>query len=328
MTFTTQSWPIKGRFSIARESRTEAVVITCKIIDTDDKGRQVSGRGECVPYQRYGETNESVLTQMQKVEPAVCTGVGREGLAELLPAGAARNAIDCALWDLSAKQTGTSVAAQIGCRMPKPLETAFTISIDTPEIMAQACVAASWRSLLKVKVGGENDVARIQAVVLAAPDSRIILDANEGWRDDNITENLEAAAKAGIVLIEQPLPAGDDSLLQNLPHHVPICADESAHTTDDLDALDGLYDVINIKLDKAGGLSEALKLRDKAKSMGFGVMVGCMVSTSLSMAPAVLLAQDAEFVDLDGPLLLKSDCDNGLKYESGLVYPPEPELWG
>lgn len=327
ISFTRQAWPIKGRFAISRESRTEAVVIVCKIIDQDSAGNQVTGRGECLPYPHYGESVDGVLDQLNSVSTVLSSGLERHELQSLLPAGSARNAVDCALWDLAAKQTTTSVASQICKTAPIQLETAYTISIDTPDAMAEACQKAA-RPLLKVKVGGKNDADRITAIANAVPKSRIILDANEGWREDNITENLEAAARAGIALIEQPLPAGQDEMLLNLPHHVPICADESAHVTADLENLVGLYDVINIKLDKTGGLTEAIKMRDTAHDLGFGLMIGCMVSTSLSMAPAVLLAQGAEFVDLDGPLLLEKDCPNGLTYEGSLVYPPTPELWG
>ncbi len=324
ISFERQSWPILGRFAISRGSRTEAVVIVCRI--TDENGNV--GRGECVPYARYDESVESVLAQLKDTAEAINDGADRMALNALLPPGAARNAIDCALWDLAAKQDGTRVEHKICSSPSRPMETAYTISFDTPEIMAKACGKAAHRPLLKVKVGGDNDAARISAVARAAPESRIILDANEGWREDNIAANLEAAARAGVALIEQPLPAGHDSMLKNLPHHVPICADESIHTLDDLENLRELYDAINIKLDKTGGLSEAIKLRDAARKSGFAIMVGCMVSTSLSMAPALLLAQDADFVDLDGPLLLAKDCEHGLLYDGSIVHPPRPELWG
>ena len=324
---TRQAWPIKGRFAISRGSRTEAVVIVCEIIDQDSAGNQAIGRGECLPYPHYGESVDGVLDQLTDITSVLSTEFTRHDLQSLLPAGSARNAVDCALWDLEAKQTATSVASQICKTTPIPLETAYTISIDTPDAMADACQKAA-RPLLKVKVGGKNDADRIRVIANAVPESRIILDANEGWREDNITENLEAAARSGIALIEQPLPAGQDEMLRNLPHYVPICADESAHVAADLVSLVGLYDVINIKLDKTGGLTEAIKMRDTALDLGFGLMIGCMVSTSLSMAPAVLLAQGAEFVDLDGPLLLEKDCPNGLVYEGSLVFPPTPELWG
>jgi len=327
LSYTRQSWPIKGLFAISRGARSEAIVVVCEISDVGQSGLPVAGRGECVPYPHYGESPESVIEQLKSVTAAICAGAGRAELQSLLPAGAARNAIDCALWDLEAKITATPVSKLIGAKKPRPLETAYTISIDTPEAMAEACRRAA-RPLLKVKVGGANDIDRICAVSIAAPNSRIILDANEGWRADNITENLEAAARSGITMIEQPLPAGEDEMLLNLPHHVPICADESAHVAADLDALVGRYDVINIKLDKSGGLSEALVMRNKAQELGFGIMVGCMVSTSLAMAPAMLLAQGVEFIDLDGPLLLEKDCPNPLIYEGSLVHPPTPALWG
>jgi L-alanine-DL-glutamate epimerase-like enolase superfamily enzyme len=322
--FRTQSWPIKGRIAISRGSRTETNVIICEI--TDENGAK--GRGECVPYALYDENIESVLGQLQETAPAIEDEADRMSLYALLPAGAARNALDCALWDLEAKQTGKRVESMICDGPAQPLETAYTISMDTPEVMADACRKVADRPLLKIKVGGENDAARIHATAIAAPNARIIVDANEGWCAANIAENLEAAARAGIALIEQPLPAGEDTMLQNLPHHVPICADESVHTIEDLKRLDGLYDAVNIKLDKTGGLSEAIKLRDAARQKGFATMIGCMVAASLAMAPAVLLAQGADFVDLDGPLLLAEDCKNGLQYEESLVYPPKPELWG
>ncbi len=325
--FIQQSWPIQGTFAISRGSRTEALVIVCEITDTNTRAIKSTGRGECVPYAHYGEGIKSVLQQLESVKPALLAGADRKELQSLLPPGAARNAVDCALWDLRAKQSGTSVAEQI-CRTPaEALETAYTISIGTPAAMASACKKAA-RPLLKVKVGGEKDGERITAIANAAPQSRIILDANEGWNESNIEENLKIAADAGIALIEQPLPADKDEILRQIYHPVPICADESAHVTSDLEGLVGLYDVINIKLDKTGGLSEALAMRDKAREMGFDLMVGCMVSTSLSMAPAQLLAQGAEFVDLDGPLLLEKDCPNGLIYEGAMVYPTTPELWG
>ncbi len=294
----------------------------------DENGQTTIGRGECVPYPRYGESNESVLAQINSCSAAIDRGIDRATLDGLLPAGAARNALDCALWDFEAKQNGVPIAERLCPGGAAPLTTAYTLSLDTPEKMAESARQAADRRLLKVKVGGDDDASRIQAVAVAAPNSQIILDANEGWNAANIAENLEAAARAGVALVEQPLPAGCDAMLKNLPHHVPICADESVHTCQDIDALIGLYDVINIKLDKTGGLSEALRLRQLARSRGLGIMVGCMVSTSLSMAPALLLAQDADFIDLDGPLLLERDCENGLVYEGSMVHPPLQALWG
>ncbi|MEO5322693.1 dipeptide epimerase [Mesorhizobium sp. CC13] len=318
-----ESFPIAGTFTISRGSKTEADVITCTIAES---GRL--GRGECVPYKRYGETMESVRAAIELARRAIEAGASRADLLELMPAGAARNAVDCALWDLEAKTSGIPAAAKLGPAEPRSLETAYTLSLAEPEAMAAQARANAARPLLKVKIGGDNDIARIRAVTQAAPNSRIILDANEGWTEANVAGNLALAAELGIALIEQPLPAGADEILARIPHPVPICADESVHVAADLDALRDRYDAINIKLDKAGGLTAALELRDRARALGFQLMVGCMVGTSLAMAPAVLLAQDAEFVDLDGPLLLARDRQPGLAYEGSVVAPPSPELWG
>jgi L-alanine-DL-glutamate epimerase-like enolase superfamily enzyme len=318
-----ERFPIAGTFTISRGSKTEAEVITCTIRDGDDRGR-----GECVPYKRYGETMEGVRDAIEAMRRQIEAGIGRIGLLDAMPAGAARNAIDCALWDLEAKIGDQPVAADICLVAPSPLETAYTLSLGEPEAMAAQARANAGRPLLKVKIGGDNDIARIRAVTEAAPDSRIILDANEGWTDDNIVENLAFAAEHGIALIEQPLAAGHDAILRHIAHPVPICADESVHEAKDLESLVGLYDAVNIKLDKSGGLTAALTLRDRARELGFGVMVGCMVGTSLAMAPAVLLAQDADFVDLDGPLLLARDRQPGLVYRGSLVSPPDRMLWG
>ncbi|TIN69692.1 MAG: dipeptide epimerase, partial [Mesorhizobium sp.] len=271
---------------------------------------------------------EGVRDAIEAMRGRIAGGIGRTALLDAMPAGAARNAIDCALWDLEAKLSGTSVAVAIGALPLQALETAYTLSLDEPEAMAAQARANAARPLLKVKIGGDNDIARIRAVRQAAPDSRIILDANEGWSDDNIVANLAFAAEQGIALIEQPLPAGHDEILRHIAHPVPICADESVHEAENLEALVGLYDAVNIKLDKSGGLTAALVLRDRARELGFGVMVGCMVGTSLAMAPAVLLAQHADFVDLDGPLLLARDRVPGLVYQGSLVSPPDVALWG
>jgi L-alanine-DL-glutamate epimerase-like enolase superfamily enzyme len=271
---------------------------------------------------------DGVCAAIEAMRDRVIAGVDRTALLTAMPAGAARNAIDCALWDLEAKLTGTPVAAAIGVLPARPLETAYTLSLAEPEAMAAQARANAMRPLLKVKIGGDNDMARIRAVTAAAPQSRIILDANEGWTDETVEANLAFAAQHGIALVEQPLPAGKDDILRRIAHPVPVCADESVHAAKDLDALVGLYDAVNIKLDKSGGLSEALTLRDRARDLGFGIMVGCMVGTSLAMAPAVLLAQDADFVDLDGPLLLARDREPGLVYQGSLVSPPERALWG
>ncbi|TPN88245.1 dipeptide epimerase [Mesorhizobium sp. CU2] len=318
-----ERFPIAGTFTISRGSKTEAEVITVTI---SENGR--SGRGECVPYKRYGESMEGVRAAIEAMRGSVVAGIDRTALLAAMPAGAARNAIDCALWDLDAKLSGTPVAAAIGALPAKPLETAYTLSLAEPEAMAAQARANAARPLLKVKIGGDNDLARIRAVTEAAPNSRFILDANEGWTEENIEPNLAFAAEHRIALVEQPLPAGKDAMLGRIAHPVPICADESVHEASGLEALVGLYDAVNIKLDKAGGLTEALKLRDRARELGFGIMVGCMVGTSLAMAPAVLLAQDADFVDLDGPLLLARDREPGLVYHGSLVSPPDRALWG
>ncbi len=315
-------FPIAGTFTISRGSKTEAEVITVTI---GENGK--AGRGECVPYKRYGETMDGVRAAIEAMRDRIAGGIDRTALLAAMPAGAARNAIDCALWDLEAKLAGTAVADAIGAR-PEALETAYTLSLAEPEAMAAQARANAARPLLKVKIGGDNDMARIRAVTEAAPQSRIILDANEGWTDENVETNLAFAARHRIALVEQPLPAGRDGILRQIAHPVPICADESVHETKDLDSLVGLYDAVNIKLDKSGGLTEALKLRDRAQELGFGIMVGCMVGTSLAMAPAVLLAQDADFVDLDGPLLLARDREPGLVYQGSMVSPPQRALWG
>lgn len=323
MEIAVERWPIAGTFTISRGSKTEAVIVVCTLSD----GVR-SGRGECVPYARYGESIESVCAQIEGLRDALSKGATRDDLAALLHAGAARNAVDCALWDLEAKRNGTSISSILGLPDLHDLTTAVTVSFGDASTMAKAARDFADRPLIKVKVGGENDAERIRAVAQAAPSSRIIIDANEGWTNANIIENMLACAKAGIVLIEQPLPAADDAILAKIPHPVPICADESAHGTDDLHTLLGRYDSINIKLDKTGGLTEALRMHKRARELGFGIMVGCMVGTSLAMAPAVIVAQDADFVDLDGPLILRQDRTPGLEFNGSRVSPPKPELWG
>ncbi len=318
-----ETYPIDGTFTISRGSRTEIKVIHCTI-SADGH----SGHSECVPYTHYGETIDSVTEQIDAAAALVAANPDREVLLDAMPAGAARNAIDCALWDLEAKQSGVR-AHNRACRLPpRPVPTAYTISLGDPADMAANARAHAGRPLLKVKVGSDNDIARIEAVASVAPNSQIILDANEGWTPENIRENLLAAAAHHIALVEQPLPREHEALLRDIPHPVPICADESLHTTADLEAITGLYDMVNIKLDKTGGLTEALRLRDRARELGFGVMIGCMVGTSLAMAPAVLLAQDADYVDLDGPLLLARDRHPALTYTGSLVSPSSAALWG
>jgi L-Ala-D/L-Glu epimerase len=318
-----ETFPIAGRFTISRGSKTEAKVVVARLSDGN-----VTGQGECVPYARYGESVESVLVEINAAAVRLMLNANRQQLASLLKPGAARNALDCALWDFEAKHSGTQVAQSIAAGELKPLTTAYTLSLGTAEEMGNAANANAHRTLLKIKVGGEGDIERVRAVAKNAPNSKIILDANEGWTAENVAANMAAAAELGIALIEQPLPASNDEILADIPHPVPVCADESAHTSQGLAALRERYDAVNIKLDKTGGLTEALKMRDEARALGFQIMVGCMVGSSLAMAPAVLLAQGAEFVDLDGPLLLARDREPGLRYEGSLVYPPEPTLWG
>jgi len=319
----TESFPISGTFTISRGAKTQADVILCTIREGD-----AVGRGECVPYRRYGETMESVAAQIEAARPLIEAGLSRLELQRAMSPGAARNAVDCALWDLDAKNSGNTVAKSLGLIKPQSLTTAFTISLGEPDVMADQARANAGRTLLKVKVGTGDDESRIRAVRAAAPDAAIILDANEGWPEDTLEHHLRIAAEAGIALVEQPLPAGKDELLAEIRRPVLVCADESVHHTGDLASLRDRYDAINIKLDKTGGLTEALAMKKEAQRLDFQIMVGCMVGTSLAMAPAVLLAQDAEFVDLDGPLLLARDRDPGLRYTASLVWPPEITLWG
>lgn len=320
---TIDSFPIAGGFTISRGTKTEAQVVTCTIHDGS-----VVGRGECVPYARYGETLDGVLADVRAVAQAIAAGMTRPELQAAMKPGAARNAVDCALWDLEAKMTGVPVTTRILKAPAKPLVTAFTISLAEAEVMAAKAAENAHRPLLKVKVGTGDDGSRIRAVRAAAPRSTIILDANEGWAPENLAAHIGISAECGVALIEQPLPAGNDAALSQIEHRVIICADESVHTGGDLAALRDRYDAINIKLDKTGGLTEALATKAQAQALGFKIMVGCMVGSSLAMAPAMLLAQDADFVDLDGPLLLARDRVPGLTYEGSLAYPPETVLWG
>jgi L-alanine-DL-glutamate epimerase-like enolase superfamily enzyme len=316
---TVERWPIAGSFTISRGSRTEAVVVVAEISD----GRH-TGRGECVPYARYGETVESVLAEIG----AVGLEHDRQALRRRMKPGAARNALDCALWDLEAKASGEPAWKRAGLARMKPVTTAYTLSLGEPAAMAEAARRNADRPLLKLKLGGAGDPERVRSVRGAAPLARLIVDANEAWCAENFAENMRACAEAGVELVEQPLPAGADDLLRDMPHDVPVCADESLHTTADLDALAGRYDAVNVKLDKTGGLTEALDLVRAAQARGLGIMVGCMIGTSLAMAPALVVAQSADVVDLDGPLLLARDREPGLVYSGALVEPPAPVLWG
>jgi L-alanine-DL-glutamate epimerase-like enolase superfamily enzyme len=319
----TERWPISGIFAISRGAKTEAVVVVAELLDG-----KFRGRGECVPYARYGESVASVTAAIEALGPQLAAGLSREALQDAMPPGAARNALDCALWDLEAKRAGKPVHEIAGLPAPQPLTTAFTISIGAPAEMAKAAAKAAGRALLKVKLGTEGDPERIAAVRAAAPKAALIVDANEGWTEQNLKANLAACAKAGVVLVEQPLPEGKDQALAHIIRPIPVCADESVHDRTSLAALAGKYDAVNIKLDKTGGLTEALAMAQEARKAGFAIMAGCMVGTSLGMAPAVVLAQGARFVDLDGPLLLAKDRDAGLRYEASLVYPALPALWG
>lgn len=322
-----ETWPIAGRFTIARGAKTEAHVVVAEVSDGTH-----TGRGECVPYARYGESIESVAAALQAVAGPVAEGASRSEIQNLMKPGAARNALDCALWDLEAKAVRRRVWELAGLPVPAPVTTAFTISLGTPPEMAEAAAKAADRALLKIKLGGADemggDANRLAAVRRAAPASNLIVDANEGWTPANLQQNIRACADAGVLLIEQPLPASDDALLENIDREVPVCADESVHDRSTLKALRTRYDAVNIKLDKTGGLTEALALAADAESLGFSIMIGCMVGTSLAMAPALVIASIARFVDLDGPLLLARDRPDGLLYEGSRVHPPQQGLWG
>jgi L-alanine-DL-glutamate epimerase-like enolase superfamily enzyme len=318
-----ERWPIAGSFTISRGAKTEAVTVVAEV---SQGGR--SGRGECVPYPRYGETSEATLAALLAMQEPLSRGLDRTGLQATMPPGAARNALDCALLDLEAKMAGRRAWTLLGRPAPRPCTTAFTISLGTPEAMAAATARAAHRPLLKIKLGGDGDGARIAAVRKAAPESELIVDANEAWTPDNLEQNLKACAGAGVTLVEQPLPAGKDEALARIKRPIAVCADESVHDRASLAGLRARYDAVNIKLDKTGGLTEALAMADAAQALGFEIMIGCMVATSLAMAPAMLLAPQARFVDLDGPLLLARDRDGGLRYDGSLVYPPEAALWG
>lgn len=315
-------FPLAEVFSISRGSRTEATVVEVEL--TVDGHR---GRGECVPYARYDESVESVLAQIDELRDGLAD-LNTQNLQERMPAGAARNAVDCALWDLQAKRNGQRVWEMLGLSAPGILTSAFTLSLEDPETMQLKAAREAHRPLLKIKLGGEGDMARLEAVRRGAPQSRLIVDANEGW-DIALYQSLAPhLIKLGVDLVEQPLPASDDEALLGVDRPVPLCADESCHDRASLQAMQGKYDFINIKLDKTGGLSEAIALRDAAQKAGLGIMVGCMVSSSLAMAPATLLAQGASFVDLDGPLLLAQDRPEGLQFTGSDIAPAAPSLWG
>jgi L-alanine-DL-glutamate epimerase-like enolase superfamily enzyme len=318
-----RAWPLAQAFAISRGSRTTAEVVVAEVSDGEFRGR-----GECVPYPRYGESVDSVVQTLEAMKGAVFSGLDRHELQRAMPPGAARNALDCAFWDLDGKRDDRRVADMAGLGQLRPLVTAYTLSLDTPERMGEAAAANRDRPLLKLKVTGDGDIERVRAVRRNAPQSRLIVDANEGWSERHLTEIMPMLAEFGVELIEQPLPAGADDALARVPHPIPVCADEACHTREDLARLAGTYDAVNVKLDKTGGLTEALALAEAAAARGFKIMVGCMIGSSLAMAPALLVAQRAAFVDLDGPLLLASDRSPGLRYDGSTVYPPDPALWG
>lgn len=320
-----ESWPIAGSFSISRGTKTSAEVIK---VTLEQDG--AVGVGESVPYARYNETIDATLDAIQAVRGEIEAGCTRADVPQILNLHAAQNALDCALWDLEAKLTGTPVWKLAGLdKQPDAVITAYTLSLDTPEKMAQAAAEAGSRPLLKIKLGGDGDHERLRAIRAAAPDTRLIIDANEAWRPDDLDNHLAVCAETAVELVEQPLPAGNDDALSGLGKTgVLICADESAHGKDDLHKLAGKYTAINVKLDKTGGLTEALALADAARDQGFEIMIGCMLATSLAMAPGHIVAQRARVVDLDGPLLLARDREPGIRFDGSLMYPPPPALWG
>ena len=320
---THQSWPIAGAFTIARGSKTSADVV---VVTLSRNG--FTGHGECVPYARYDESVPQILQALEAARPAIEALPSRNAIASLPLPCAARNALDCALWDLQCKEQDMPAWAMAGLSKPHALTTAFTLSLDTPEVMAAAAMAATGRTLLKLKLGKTGDADRLAAIRAAVPGARLIADANEGWLPDILPAMLAACEKYGVELVEQPLPADNDEALRGLSRNIIICADESAHGVDSLKALTGKYDAVNIKLDKTGGLTPALKMAEAAKANGFKIMVGCMLGTSLSMAPAFLVAQQADYVDLDGPLLLAKDRSSAITYNGSSMQPPPRALWG
>jgi len=315
-------WPLRNVFRISRGSRSEARVVVVTVTD----GRY-TGRGEAVPIKRYNQTTASVLAQIESIKAE--KSLDRHNLQKRLPAGAARNALDCALWDLEAKISGKRVWELANIPMTPKVETSFTISLDTPEKMAAAAKANANAPILKLKLGGDDvDLARVEAAREAAPAARLLIDANESWSPAHYQEIVPALKELRVELIEQPFPADADEILETLDHPVPVCADESCHTGADLPPLTKRYDVLNVKLDKTGGLTEALLLSERAREDGFKLLIGCMVCTSLGIAPARLLAGTADYVDLDGPLLLARDRDHGLSYQNSRIGLPSRQLWG
>ncbi len=318
-----ETFPIAGRFTIARGSKTEACVL---YVELEDQGH--TGRGEAVPYGRYGESLKQSMNDLEAVRHRIEGGLSFSDLHDLLPAGAARNALDCALWDLNAKSTGIPAWQTAGLKRLDPLKTAYTLSLDTPEAMGAQASVNGRRPVLKLKIGGAHDLDRVEAVRNKAPHARLIVDANEGLLFEDLQRIAPDMKRLGVMLIEQPLKVEEDEQLLGYDCPVPLCADESLHTRMELDRCSRLYTCINIKLDKTGGLTEALALKAEAIEAGLGIMVGCMVATSLSMAPAMLVAQGADYVDLDGPLLLARDREHGLEITGSILHPATPALWG
>ena len=321
LTLNIETWPVRGVFRISRGSQTEIVVVTAEIRDGS-----FTGRGECRPYARYGETPDSVMATLEAIRKDLQEGLERDELSNFLAPGAARNAIDCALWDLAAKREGQPVWKLTGLPTPQILTTAYTLSVDSPENLAVTAKNQNWRPILKLKLAGLDDLQCVAAVRANAPASRLIVDANEAWSQRDYQDIAPELVRLGVELLEQPFPAGADACLASLPKLLPVCADESCHDSRSLDRLIGLYDVVNIKLDKTGGLTEALHMKALARKLGFEVMVGCMVGTSLAMAPAFFLAQGARYMDLDGPLLLAKDRQPGLHFAGSQIFPPEDLL--
>ena len=324
LTIRAESWPLRQRFSIARGSKISADVLCVEIVQD-----ACVGRGEAVPYRRYGESMETVTAAVESIQPALENGLGRADLLDALLPGAARNAIDCALWDLEAKQSKTDIAKLAAIDL-KPITTAFTIVIDDADKMAAQAEKAKAYPLLKIKLGGREgvmaDITRLAAIAEARPDAQLIVDSNEGWQIDELARYADQLGRYGVTFFEQPVPQAQEAGLADI--ELPFCADESVHDTGSLTNLSRAYDWVNLKLDKTGGLTEALACAQTAKSDGRKIMVGCMVATSLSMAPAMILAQHADLVDLDGPLWLAEDRANGLRYDGATIYPPKAELWG
>jgi L-alanine-DL-glutamate epimerase-like enolase superfamily enzyme len=323
LTVTRRAWPLARPLMTADGIKTAVDIVVAEISDGDSRGR-----GEGVPLRRYGESIDSVVAALEAMKGAVFSGLNRDTLQSALPPGAARNALDCAFWDIDAKRAYCSVAELAGLGAMPPVMTAFTLDFDTPDKMAELAAANRTRPLLRLELGGADDVERVRAVRHAAPAARLVVDANEGWNEAQLRELMPMLVDLRVELIEQPLPADADDALARLERPIPLCADESCRTLADLDRLDGKYAAINIKLDKAGGLTEALALAEEAKRRGLRIMVGGVISTSLAIAPALLVAQQAEIVDLDGPLRLALDRAAGVRYDGSTIHTPDPKLWG